>query len=259
MTALSLAWRQLRRDLAAGEVRILLAALALAVLAITAVGFVTERAERALVLQANQLLGGDAVVRSRAPITGPILEAAGAPGLRSSETREFNTMVRVGDDDAARLQLGDLRALGDGYPLRGAYVIAGSDGVERNATGIPATGTAWLSRAGAETLDARIGDREKDGVVFNRYVRAPGSIRPDLAWHTDARNERSQRAIERLGAIREGVLRSHRVRPDGTLRDTSDVMSALMPSLFSFDAESVPSVKRARCPTTAGIGLAFMA
>ena len=159
MTALSLAWRQLRRDLAAGEVRILLAALALAVLAITAVGFVTERAERALVLQANQLLGGDAVVRSRAPITGAILEAAGAPGLRSSETREFNTMVRVGDDDDARLQLGDLRALGDGYPLRGAYVIAGSDGVERNATGIPAPGTAWLSRAGAETLDARIGDR----------------------------------------------------------------------------------------------------
>ena len=34
--------------------------------------------------------------------------------------------------------------------------------------------------------DARIGDHEKDGVVFNRYVRAEGSLRPDLAWHTDA-------------------------------------------------------------------------
>lgn len=34
--------------------------------------------------------------------------------------------------------------------------------------------------------DARIGEREKDGVVFNRYVNAPGSIRPNLAWHTDA-------------------------------------------------------------------------
>jgi phytanoyl-CoA hydroxylase len=34
--------------------------------------------------------------------------------------------------------------------------------------------------------DARIGDREKDGVVFNRYVRAEGSLRPNLAWHTDA-------------------------------------------------------------------------
>jgi len=34
--------------------------------------------------------------------------------------------------------------------------------------------------------DARIGDEEKDGVVFNRYVRAEGSLRPNLAWHTDA-------------------------------------------------------------------------
>ena len=34
--------------------------------------------------------------------------------------------------------------------------------------------------------DARVGVREKDGVVFNRYVRAPGSLRPTLAWHTDA-------------------------------------------------------------------------
>ncbi len=34
--------------------------------------------------------------------------------------------------------------------------------------------------------DARIGEREKDGVVFNRYVNAEGSLRPNLAWHTDA-------------------------------------------------------------------------
>jgi len=34
--------------------------------------------------------------------------------------------------------------------------------------------------------DARIGTREKDGVVFNRYINLPGSLRPDLAWHTDA-------------------------------------------------------------------------
>jgi RimJ/RimL family protein N-acetyltransferase len=37
---------------------------------------------------------------------------------------------------------------------------------------------------------------------------------------TDARNERSQRAIERIGGIREGVLRKHRVCWDGFVRDT---------------------------------------
>jgi len=37
---------------------------------------------------------------------------------------------------------------------------------------------------------------------------------------TDILNTRSQRAIEKLGAVREGVLRSHMRRPDGTMRDT---------------------------------------
>jgi phytanoyl-CoA hydroxylase len=32
---------------------------------------------------------------------------------------------------------------------------------------------------------ARIGDREKDGVVFNRYLNVPGSVYPRLGWHTD--------------------------------------------------------------------------
>jgi RimJ/RimL family protein N-acetyltransferase len=37
---------------------------------------------------------------------------------------------------------------------------------------------------------------------------------------TDVLNTRSQTAIERLGAVREGVLRQHMVRPDGSMRDT---------------------------------------
>jgi RimJ/RimL family protein N-acetyltransferase/nitroimidazol reductase NimA-like FMN-containing flavoprotein (pyridoxamine 5'-phosphate oxidase superfamily) len=41
-----------------------------------------------------------------------------------------------------------------------------------------------------------------------------------VAWHTDIRNERSQQAIARLGAVREGVLRRHKQRADGSWRDT---------------------------------------
>ncbi|HSM12035.1 MAG TPA: FtsX-like permease family protein [Lysobacter sp.] len=153
-----LAWRQLRRDLRAGDVRILLAALVLAVVAVTAVGFVTDRAERALAIEANRLLGGDAVVRGDAPISEAIRTAAGTRGLQSTDTVELNTMIRVGNGADARLQLGELRALGAGFPLRGAYRIAAADGLERSADGIPARGTVWMGRAGAETLGARIGD-----------------------------------------------------------------------------------------------------
>jgi RimJ/RimL family protein N-acetyltransferase len=41
-----------------------------------------------------------------------------------------------------------------------------------------------------------------------------------VALKTDGRNERSQRAIERLGGVREGVLRRHMRLPDGFIRDT---------------------------------------
>ncbi|OJH38898.1 ABC transporter permease [Cystobacter ferrugineus] len=159
MRLLKMAWRQLRRDFAAGELRILLAALVLAVLAVTAIGFVTDRAERALALEANRLLGGDAVVLGDTPLEGVVREAANAPGLRSTETQELPTMIRVGDADDERLKLGELRALAEGFPLRGRFRIMDSvDGPERDATGIPERGSVWLSRAGAEALDARLGD-----------------------------------------------------------------------------------------------------
>lgn len=41
-----------------------------------------------------------------------------------------------------------------------------------------------------------------------------------VEFHTDGRNLDSQRAIERLGAHKDGTLRAHKRRPDGTLRDT---------------------------------------
>ncbi|MDI9237717.1 FtsX-like permease family protein [Lysobacter sp. LF1] len=154
MRTATLAWRQLRRDLAAGDVRILIAALVLAVLAVTAVGFVTDRAERALAMEANRLLGGDAVVRADTPITGAVREAADAPQLQRTETMELQTMIRVGE----RLQLGDLRALGEGFPLRGSFRIVDAGGAERDAGRVPERGTVWMSRAGADTLGATLGD-----------------------------------------------------------------------------------------------------
>ena len=114
---LRLSWRQLRRDLASGELRVLFAALMLAVLAVTAVGFVTDRASRALALEANRLLGGDAVLRSDNDLPTELRAAADDPRLQRTEVRTFNSMVRT----AAGLKLGEVRALGAGYPLRGQY------------------------------------------------------------------------------------------------------------------------------------------
>src|SRR5690606_37207324 len=132
-------------------------ALVLAVLAVTAVGVITDRADRAMAIEANRMLGGDAVVRGDAPIGASIEQAAA--GLQRTHTVELNTMIGVGDGKDARLRLGDLRALDEGFPLRGTFRIVAADGVERDAAAVPARGTAWLSRAGADALGAGIGDR----------------------------------------------------------------------------------------------------
>jgi len=45
-----------------------------------------------------------------------------------------------------------------------------------------------------------------------------GCIRVQLK--TDLRNERSQKAIERIGAVKEGILRNHMILPDGRYRNS---------------------------------------
>jgi len=55
-------------------------------------------------------------------------------------------------------------------------------------------------------------------LLMGRAFDELGAVR--VVWHTDLRNERSQRAIERLGAVREAVLRRHKLRADGTWRDS---------------------------------------
>jgi hypothetical protein len=66
--------------------------------------------------------------------------------------------------------------------------------------------------------DARIGTREKDGVVFNRYINRPGSLRPDLAWHTDALRDVFYNR-RRPGPMLNVGLHFDRIRPtDGGLR-----------------------------------------
>ncbi len=55
-------------------------------------------------------------------------------------------------------------------------------------------------------------------LLLGHAFKSLGAIRVQLK--TDLRNQRSQRAIERLGAVREGVLRQHMILWNGVVRDT---------------------------------------
>jgi RimJ/RimL family protein N-acetyltransferase/nitroimidazol reductase NimA-like FMN-containing flavoprotein (pyridoxamine 5'-phosphate oxidase superfamily) len=77
-----------------------------------------------------------------------------------------------------------------------------------------AIGHTWLGRPWWRTAI----NTEAKLMLLGRAFDDLGAVR--VTWHTDALNQRSQQAIERLGGTREGIVRSHRWRPDGSRRDT---------------------------------------
>ncbi|WP_406266749.1 GNAT family N-acetyltransferase [Streptomyces sp. NBC_00191] len=89
-------------------------------------------------------------------------------------------------------------------------------------------GWTWYGRASWRTAV----NTETKLLLLNHAFEELGMGRVQLK--TDHMNERSQAAIARLGAQREGVLRRHKQRPDGTWRDSV---------YFSILADEWPGVK----------------
>lgn len=151
MRALRYGLRQVGRELKSGEVRVLVAALALAVAAMTAVGFFTDRVGQGVRARSSELLAADLVLRSNRPIPPQRDALAREVGLDTARAASFPSVVLAGDASA----LADVEAVGDGYPLRGQLRTSESASARPEVTeGIPPPGEAWadprlLARLGA--------------------------------------------------------------------------------------------------------------
>ena len=161
MNTLRLALRLLRRDWRAGELRVLAAALVLAVASVGTVGFFADRVKGALTRQANLLLGADVMVSGDRPLPVTFTDDARARGLVTTAVIRFNSMVQpnalAGADAVAVLT--DVKAVGDGYPLRGAVTLTDPAAPEgAPARRIPARGEAWPDVRLAQRLGIKVGD-----------------------------------------------------------------------------------------------------
>lgn len=129
-----LAWRTLWRDARAGELRLLVLAVALGVASLSSVSFLADRLNAGLLRDAGQLLGGDAVVVSDQPTPIAFLKQAKTLGLDTVTTLSFPTMARgetsAEDSSAGKSRLIALKVVDDGYPLRGQLKYANSVGTE---------------------------------------------------------------------------------------------------------------------------------
>jgi len=151
---IGLAWRLLGRELRSGELRLLLAALVVAVAAVSAVGFFADRVRLALDNQAQQLLGGDLILIADHPWPAGIVEEAGRRGLQVAETLTFPSMVQA----AGQVQLADIKAVSSNYPLRGSLGVTRTRGASAAVVNAgPPAGMVWLDERLADALQVAPG------------------------------------------------------------------------------------------------------
>lgn len=150
-----LALRLLLREWRAGELRVLILAVMIAVAGLASVNAFTARMHLALSQESNRLLGADLVLTSdHALAPGPI-KAAQTRGLAIAQTAQFPSMVSTSTDS----QLADIKAVSQGYPLRGSLRTARHGaGPDHTVKDIPKPGTVWLETRLANALHLQLGD-----------------------------------------------------------------------------------------------------
>jgi putative ABC transport system permease protein len=173
--AIGLGLRTLLREWRAGDLAVMFLALAVAVAALSGVGFLVDRIDRAMQLQASEVLGADLRLQSPDVMDDGHASEARRRGLRSARIASTLSVVLNGD----RTQLSNVHAVSDNYPLRGrvhvAWVPFGAQGI---ATGIPAPGEVWPDSRLMAALDATPGTLLTVGAVQLRVTRVLVS-RPD--------------------------------------------------------------------------------
>lgn len=169
----------LLRDWRAGELRVLTAALVLAVASVGTVGFFADRVKAGLADQANLLLGADLMISGDRPLPDTFVTEAQRAGLATTRVIRFNSMVQsAGAAASSGAVLTDVKAVAAGYPLRGAIMLPdAADPEGRATTGIPSRGEVWIDTRLAQRLGATTGSKLAVGeatlVVGNVFAQEP--------------------------------------------------------------------------------------
>ncbi|HXC59802.1 MAG TPA: FtsX-like permease family protein [Steroidobacteraceae bacterium] len=173
--AVLLGLRSLAREWRSGDLAVLFLALFVAVAALTGVGFLADRIDRAMQLQASEVLGADLRLYSPEVIGTRYDAEAEKQGLRHARVTWTISVVLKGD----ATQLTNVQVVSTGYPLRGkARVADRAFGEPQPATGIPAAGEIWPDSRLLSALGAQVGDVLTVGAASLRVTRVLIS-RPD--------------------------------------------------------------------------------
>ncbi len=175
MRMVAMAVRSLQREWRSGELAVLWVSLAVAVAALTGVGFLVDRIGRAVQAQASEVLAADARVESPELLAAELGQHAQSLGLQSARLTTMLSVVFNGDAS----QLANIRAASEGYPLRGTLKVAAHPFAVGEATrAIPARGECWPDSRLAAALGVEPGGTLMVGALGLRVGRILIS-RPD--------------------------------------------------------------------------------
>ena len=261
--ALKMGGRQFWRELIAGRMRVLFAAVVLAVLGVSTVSIIAERVRGALLQQAGQLLGGDLVLRAD-QIIAPELQAEfassgpvnAASAVAVARTAEFPSTIRtLASDGAISFKLVEVKAASANFPLRGAYILRGTDaaGLERAVGHAPELGEVWIAERLQRELDLKLGATLNIGA---QAFKVAGIIlrEPDIALDYSAIAPRVLIRIEDLAATKleqPGARIGYRLIAAGTPAQMQGLSERIKPLLSR--GQRLESVRDARPELRAGL------
>lgn len=164
LTSLRMLWRDWR----GGELTILAVGLIIAITSITAVGFFTDRIERGLKQQSAELIAGDLVMRSSNKNIYEHITSAKEADLSVATTQQFRSVVFAGEN----FQLAEVKAVTQGYPLRGTLRISDTAyGIDEATSQIPASGEVWVEPKLLQLLTLEVGDTIQLGTLRFRITK----------------------------------------------------------------------------------------
>ena len=255
MNLLRLSLNLLRRDWRAGEWRVLLIALVLAVGSIATVGLFADRVRQALQQEATSLLGADLRVSSTRPLPPEYRDAARQRGLRVVETANFPSMAAGKQQNV----LAEILAVGEGYPLRGKIEIDEGNGVHLRSTlvpspqpspggrgSIPVRGTLWADARLMQRLGVQLGDEVGIGALHLRLAaEVVRDVDQSLGFASFApRVLLNAGDLPSSGLVQEGSRINHRLLVAGDATQVADLRTWLQGRLTV--GEKLEDVRDAR-------------
>lgn len=227
-----LAFKLFSREFRRGELTIIFAAIALAVLTVFSLSAITERISLNIAQKSSDFIASDRRLSSNHAFNPQLLTQANLFGLATAKMLYFDSMLFANDE----LVLSSVKAITTAYPLRGKISI--KDNLTSPAYDVetgPKAGSVWLSEGLFYSLKVNVGDKVELGAGIFKVSKVLVK-EPDAPFFSLSGNKRvllNYDDIPTTQAVQAGSRVFHRLLFAGNKQQLSDYYTWLKPQLKS--------------------------